>query len=271
MRKEAKKQIISFAFDAWLDHVEAQGQGAAEQTSDTVRQCGAWIILRRNQLGLTSAMVCERTGLEAGQLTLLESGIASNAGLPDEALYRLCLVLENEHHDLDRVAAVVYLALGNPVAAEDRTAEWVASELAAAYDDVAATSQALPAFELDDAQYYVLATCENGALNAIGIRSAAAEFGKATKLELPTIWSVTRELVARNILIEINDPGADLPRYCITEPLGREILRIEQESRTLRQRKLQLDDTQRKLDEDKRKLQQTWGALSQGTMPPGAA
>lgn len=252
MREDAMNKTVSFAFDAWLDQIEAQGQPGGDTPTDTAQQCGAWLLLRRAELGLTQAMIEERTGIAPWQLILLEAGKAEAAQLPEQALFRLCLVLESAQRDLAWVAAVMHLALGYASDGAERVAERVAAELAAAELATSDEASAASIPELEDEQFYVLAAHANGPLNAIGVRSAIAErWGKAVRLELPTIWAVTQDLLAHNMLIDAGEQ-ATLPSYQLAEPFGADVLRIEEETRAVRERERQLTEARRQLEQRRR-------------------
>lgn len=244
MREDAMQEAIAFAFNAWLDQHDSQ---AAAAPSDIPQQCGAWLLLRRAELGLTQAMIYERTGLEPWQLTLLEAGLAGPDTLPEQALFRLCLVLEGMKRDLQWVTAVMHLALGHTSDGAERVSERVAAELEAAY--LAAVENAkLPSIpDLADEQFYVLAAYAQGPINAIGVRSTINEhWGKSAKLGLPTIWAVTEDLLAHNMLVA-SGGSEELRSYQLSEPLGVEVLRIEESKRAVLKYQHQITEAQHRI------------------------
>ncbi|HNP88373.1 MAG TPA: hypothetical protein PKK78_19710 [Kouleothrix sp.] len=259
MREDTMQATVAFAFNTWLDQHDAQAE--ADNTPNEIsQQCGAWLLLRRAELGLTQAMIYERTGLEPWQLTMLEAGLAGPDTLPKQALFRLCLVLEGIKRDLQWVTAVMHLALGHTSDGSEWVNERVAAELEATYL-AAAENDKMPSIpELTEDQFYVLAAYAQGPMDEIGVRSAISErWGKTTKLELPTIWAVTQELLARNMLVAMGEPSG-LLSYQLSEPLGVETLQIEEKMFAVREHERQLSEQRRQLEKQRRDLwkQRAW-------------
>lgn len=253
-------EIVRHMIDLQLDRLLSPGVENDELPLRSIRQdCGSWLALRRAALGLSDAMIAERTGLTPLQIRLLEQGLFASArdAMLEGAWQVLAVLLENEQHDFARVKAIIRLALGRAEADDAKELPRVAADLAALEkiadplaQSAAAADYATEETKLEDLPEVsqVVVALTNGATTALAIQDEIRDRTHQDPIPLATIASVLTYLDHRSIIGQGTMPSAAIvqqPRFHLTLKglqVAIQAVRLEDQRVALEKQRAALDE-----------------------------
>ncbi len=123
-------RVPTAAFDALLDRADPQaGAPVSAEMRANRRLCGRWLAVQRLRLGLSSAVVAERAGMDEPTLRLVESGLADETQLPAAMRERLSRVLAGAAYAAGWVRDLLAVAVGHACECEASVLQRILSEL----------------------------------------------------------------------------------------------------------------------------------------------
>jgi hypothetical protein len=125
-------RVPTAAFDALLEQADPQAAApiSAEMRANR-RLCGRWLAVQRLRLGLSSAVVAERAGMDAPTLRLVETGLADKTQLSAAMCECLSRVLAGAMHDAAWVRDLLAVAVGRATEREAPVLQRILAELPA--------------------------------------------------------------------------------------------------------------------------------------------